>query len=87
MLIEVVFTGALSIPRNQAAELAAQIGCDVSQTVTQSTTILVVGQQDIRKLAGQLKSSKQRKVEELIRKGQTIRILGEQDFFSLVNNK
>jgi DNA polymerase-3 subunit epsilon len=81
---EVVFTGALSIPRRQAAELAAQTGCNVSPSVTQSTTILIVGQQDIRRLAGQEKSSKHRKAEELVRKGQQIRILGEQDFFSLI---
>src|SRR4030067_3587810 len=80
----VVFTGALSIPRREAAKMAAEVGCSVSETVNKSTTLLVVGDQDIRRLAGQEKSSKHRKAEELIAKGQSIRILGESDFTRLV---
>ncbi|MEW6092926.1 MAG: exonuclease domain-containing protein [Chloroflexota bacterium] len=76
----VVFTGALSIPRREAADMAASIGCDVSDNVTPKTTLLVVGDQDIRKLAGHEKSSKHRKAEQLIAQGQPIRILGEKDF-------
>jgi DNA polymerase-3 subunit epsilon len=44
----------------------------------------VVGDQDIRRLAGHEKSSKHRKAEELIRQGQRIRIVGESDFKSIV---
>jgi DNA polymerase-3 subunit epsilon len=44
-----------------------------------------VGDQDIRVLAGQEKSSKQRKAEELRAKGQGIRILGESDFRVLLS--
>jgi len=80
----VVFTGALQIPRAQAADLAAEAGCDVAKTVTKKTTLLVVGDQDIQKLAGHSKSSKHRKAEALIEKGQELRILGESDFQSLV---
>jgi DNA polymerase-3 subunit epsilon len=80
----VVFTGALSIPRREASKNAADIGCAVAETVNKSTTLLVVGDQDIRRLAGQEKSSKHRKAEELIAKGQSIRILGESDFQRLV---
>jgi len=67
-----VFTGALIIPRIQAAELAAKAGCRVANSITKETTMLVVGDQDIRKLAGDEKSSKHRKAEELILKGQPI---------------
>jgi DNA polymerase-3 subunit epsilon len=81
----VVFTGALSISRREAAELAAKVGCSVAQSINQSTTLLVVGDQDIRRLAGHEKSSKRRKAEELIAKGQPIRIIGEGDFLRLVN--
>ncbi len=49
------------------------------------TTILVVGDQDITKLAGKEKSLKHRKAEGLITKGQPIRILRESDFKELVN--
>jgi DNA polymerase-3 subunit epsilon len=79
-----VFTGTLSIPRRQAAELAANAGCSVANSVNRKTTILVVGDQDIRRLAGYDKSSKHRKAEALIAKGQNIRIIGEDDFFRLL---
>ncbi len=76
-----VFTGALSVPRAEAAEAASAAGCEVDSGVTQRTTLLVVGDQDIRtKLAGHEKSLKYRKSEELITKGQRIRIIGETDF-------
>ena len=79
-----VFTGAIDIPRRNAADLAAAVGCQVASGVTKKTTILIVGDQDIRKLAGHTKSSKHRKAEMLIRKGSPIRILRETDFRQLV---
>lgn len=79
-----VFTGALEIPRREAADLAASIGCTVATGVTKKTTMLVVGDQDIRRLAGNEKSSKHRKAEQLIEKGASIRILKESDFKELV---
>ncbi|NUM44929.1 MAG: 3'-5' exoribonuclease [Anaerolineales bacterium] len=79
-----VFTGALEIPRKEAADLAASIGCSVASGVTQKTSILVVGDQDISKLAGKGKSSKHRKAEFLISQGQNIRIIKESDFIELV---
>jgi DNA polymerase III subunit epsilon len=78
-----VFTGALEIPRHEAADLAAAIGCRVATGVTKETTLLVVGDQDIKKLAGHEKSSKHRKAIELIEKGASIRILQESDFREL----
>lgn len=82
----VVFTGALSIPRREAADMAANAGCEVSPSVKKSTTLLVVGDQDIRRLAGHDKSSKHRKAEELIGKGKPIRIIGESDFLKIIND-
>lgn len=81
-----VFTGALEIPRREAADLAASIGCTVAAGVTKKTTLLVVGDQDITKLAGKEKSSKHIKAEQLIKKGQSIRILKESDFKELVSH-
>ena len=76
-----VFTGTLSVPRTEAADAASAAGCEVDSGVTKRTTLLVVGDQDIRaKLAGHEKSLKHRKAEELITKGQRIRIIGETDF-------
>jgi DNA polymerase-3 subunit epsilon len=79
-----VFTGALMIPRREAAEAAVTIGCEVGAAVTKRTTILVVGDQDVLRLAGHEKSSKHRKAEDLIKKGQSIRILRETDFRELI---
>jgi len=82
-----VFTGALSLPRKEAAGIAAKIGCNVLNSVTQKTTILVVGTQDSTKLAGYAKSSKHRKAEELIEKGKQIKILSEKDFIKMCNDE
>jgi DNA polymerase III subunit epsilon len=79
-----VFTGALSMPRRIAADAAADAGCRVDAGVTNHATLLVVGDEDVRKLAGHNTSSKHRKAEELIAKGQPIRILGESDFRRIV---
>ncbi len=82
-----VFTGALVLSRKEAAGIAAKIGCNVLDSVTQKTTILVVGTQDSSKLAGYEKSSKHRKVEELIEKGKAIKILSEKDFIKMCNDE
>jgi DNA polymerase-3 subunit epsilon len=79
----IVFTGSLQIPRREAADRAADAGGDVDPGVTKHTTLLVVGDQDIEKLAGIDKSSKHLKVEQLITTGQQIRIIGETDFMAL----
>ena len=80
-----VFTGALDIPRREAADMASKIGCQVESGVTKKTTMLVVGDQDIKRLSGHEKSSKHRKAENLISNGQSIRIIRETDFKELVN--
>ncbi len=82
----VVFTGALSITRREAADMAASIGCDVRDVVTKETTLVVVGDQDLLKLGGYEKSSKHRKAEELIERGQQIRILGESDLLRIIED-
>ena len=79
-----VFTGSLSIPRREAADAAAAAGCRVDDGVTKHTTMLVVGDQDLRMLAGHDKSSKHLKAEQLIARGQPIRILCESDFMRIV---
>lgn len=79
-----VFTGSLSMVRHEAADAASRAGCEVDAGVTHKTTLLVVGDQDIQKLAGHEKSSKHRKTEDLISKGQKIRILGESDFRHII---
>lgn len=80
----IVFTGQIRIPRREAAQIAASLGADVPTSVNRKTTILVVGDQDIRRLAGQAKSAKHLKAEEQIRKGAELRILRESDFLALL---
>jgi DNA polymerase-3 subunit epsilon len=80
----IVFTGALEMPRREASDLAAKSGFDVRGTVSKKTSMLVVGDQDIRRLGGHSKSGKHRKAEELIQQGVPIRIIGESDFRRLV---
>ena len=79
-----VFTGALSMARREAADAAAAAGCRVEDGVTKHTTLLVVADQDLRKLNGHTRSSRHRKAEQLIAKGQPIRVLGESDFRRIV---
>ena len=79
----VVFTGRLDWPRREAADIAANAGCIVTPNVTKTTTLLVVGDYDNGLLRGHEKSSKHRKAERLISKGQYIRIIGETDFHEL----
>jgi DNA polymerase-3 subunit epsilon len=78
-----VFTGSLSEARQFAADRAGAAGCTVDDGVTKHTTILVVGNQDIRVLAGKTKSNKHLKAEALIAKGQQLRIITERDFMEV----
>ena len=80
----IVFTGALRIPRREAAAAAANVGCDVTDGVNTKTTLLVVGDQDVTHLAGHDRSAKHRRAEELVGEGQPLRILRESDFLRLV---
>jgi DNA polymerase-3 subunit epsilon len=82
----IVFTGALELPRSEAADLASNIGCQVTQNVTKKTTILVVGDQDVSRLAGHEKSAKHRKAEQLAIDGHPMRIIRESDFKALVRS-
>ncbi|MET4221876.1 DNA polymerase-3 subunit epsilon [Bradyrhizobium sp. LB14.3] len=80
----IVFTGALSIERAEAVQMAAIAGCRVADSVSKKITILVVGDQDLRLTEGQEKSSKHRKVEAMIAEGAPIRIVRESDFMMMV---
>lgn len=80
----IVFTGKLSVERKDAERAARVAGFGVGDNVTASTTILVVGDQDVRRLAGKAISSKQAKAEALVAKGQSIRIVTESDFRDLI---
>ncbi|MEP6828437.1 MAG: exonuclease domain-containing protein [Aestuariivirga sp.] len=80
-----VFTGQLKISRSDAATIANEAGAAVEPGVNKKTTIVVVGDQDLERLAGKTKSAKHLKAEELAAKGFPIRILQERDFVALLD--
>jgi DNA polymerase-3 subunit epsilon len=57
---------------------------DFADNVTKKTTVLVVGDQDLRCTRGQEKNTKHRKAETMIAGGAPIRIVGESDFLLMV---
>ena len=79
-----VFTGALEMTRDEATQKATEAGCIVAGTASKKISILVVGTQDKHRLKGMMKSSKHRKVEELITRGYPVQIISERDFMDLV---
>lgn len=83
----VVFTGKLSVERREVEREAREAGFGVGDNVTAATTILVVGDQDVRRLAGKAVSSKHARAEVLVDKGQSIRIVTESDFRDLIESE
>jgi len=79
----ITFTGALSVTRREAAEIANGLGAGIATSTSKKTTILVVGVQDLTKIIGN-KSSKHKKAEELVGEGHTIEIVTETDFFKMI---
>ena len=79
-------SGTLAMPRKEAADMAARVGCNVANNVTKKTTILVLGIQDRKRFNGYDKSSKHRQAESLISKGIQIDIISEMDFFEMIDS-
>jgi DNA polymerase III subunit epsilon len=82
-----VFTGQLTLSRSDAVERAAALGCTIADSVTKKTTILVVGDQDLRLTKGQEQSTKYRKAEALRAQGAAIRIVRESDFLLMLADR
>jgi DNA polymerase-3 subunit epsilon len=83
----VLFTGKICVERREAARRAAEVGLKVVDNFSRKVTILVVGDQDLAKLVpGQAKSTKHVKAEEAAKAGHPIRIVGESDFWALIES-
>jgi DNA polymerase III epsilon subunit-like protein len=84
---EIAFTGTLlTMSRQQAFELVAQLGAQPEAKVTTKTDYLVLGEQDPSRLKpGAVLSAKAQKAEALRGKGQKIELLGEDDFLRMVS--
>lgn len=82
---EVCFTGkCMYAIRKDLLQMVADIGGIPTNSVTSSTNILVVGQQDYRVVGESGMSSKQKKAMALRDKGQDIEILSEAEFLSMM---
>lgn len=80
-----VFTGALSITRKDAMQAVANIGGICADSVTKKTNYLILGNNDYCMSIRDGKSSKQKRAEELILKGQDLQILSESVFFEYID--
>lgn len=84
----VCFTGVFSFAvRKELLQAVADVGAKPMNSVTKETNILVVGQQDYKKVGEDGMSSKQKKAISLIDKGQNLEIMSETKFLSMFGNK
>ncbi|MDS0524540.1 exonuclease domain-containing protein [Clostridium sp. SHJSY1] len=84
----VVFTGPLnSMKRYEASSIITRLGGRVGSSVTKKTDILITGIKNREKIDNIYKSTKLRKTESLIKVGQEIDILTEDEFLSLISNE
>ena len=75
----VVLTGTMWTSRNRIADLAADVGCNVHPRITNSTTILVVGTDNVGE-------SKLHTARQLVASGRKLRILTDAEFRSLLDS-
>ena len=76
------FTGRLTISRLKAATSAAELGITVKTSLTQKTTLLVIGAQD--READPSQSAKHIRAQEMARVGHAIKIITEHEFLALI---
>lgn len=82
-----VFTGTLeNMTRNEAMQKVVDLGGCCGDNVTKATNYLVLGTNDYIRTRNE-KSSKHRKAEEMLLKGQDIRIIPESVFYDLIESK
>lgn len=80
-----VFTGALSLTRQDAMQLAVNVGAIVKTSVTSKTSYLVVGDQDLARVGDDGMSTKQEKANALNASGKAnIQIISESEFLEMV---
>jgi DNA polymerase-3 subunit epsilon len=82
----VVFTGKLySMPRPEAWQLVASVGAIPKDSMSKSTNVLVVGEQDPMKMSpGETQSAKFREAEKLKLSGADIEVINETDFLAFL---
>lgn len=81
----VIFTGTLEkMSRKDAAQIVVNFGGILENGVTKKTNYLVLGNNDYCKTIKDGKSTKQKKAETLILKGQDLQIIPEDIFYELI---
>lgn len=82
---KVVFTGELSISRNDAMQLAVNAGALLRTSVSSKTDFLVVGKQDLSVVGADGMSGKEEKAHEVNASGKgCVRIIDEAEFMTLL---
>lgn len=81
----VVFTGDLSIPREQAAQMAVNVGAVVRSSVSKKTDYVVVGAANLALVGSDGISTKEKTARQLAAAGVPIQIIDEQAFLALVH--
>lgn len=83
--MSVCFTGTLEkFQRKDALQIVTNLGGIPSDSVTKTTNILVLGNNDYCTTIKDGKSSKQKKAEELILKGHDLIIISEKSFYDMI---
>ena len=83
----IVFTGTLtSMVRREAQIKVLELGGKCSTGVNNSTNFLIVGEQDYSRYGEGSKSSKMKKADNLLSKGQEIELLSENQFIEMIQN-
>lgn len=80
----IVFTGEMEMLRSEAANLAASIGFQVTDSVTKKTTFLIVGGVKSPSEFSKINSTKLKKAELFKEGGQEINILTESEFHEIL---
>jgi DNA polymerase-3 subunit epsilon len=83
---EIVFTGSLSVRREEAWEIAASLGATPKDRMTSHTDILVIGDGFVGNDPSEFETNKAREAIRLRSKGQEIEILNELDFMELIED-
>lgn len=80
----VVFTGGLaSMTRDEAIRLVRKLNGAVGSSVTKKTTCIITNMKNIEELHRDEMSTKLKKSVDLIKKGQNIKFLDEEEFFKI----
>lgn len=80
------FTGVLSVPRKEAMQYVCNVGGICADSVTNDTNFLILGNNDYCSTIIEGKSSKQKKAESYILKGNDLTILSENTFWDLLKD-